>query len=82
MTEKDVYLWAFNVPQTFLVIKKFDLVIELRATLVNWDNEEPKFIVELNNLNILTAAAIKWIEFEKFVQDCCTSHFKITYGKQ
>lgn len=80
ISEKDVYLAILNVPSQFLYSKKYNIFVELRAELVHWEANEPKYIASLNNLNMLVASNIKWDGFSEFLDELISGQFKIRFG--
>lgn len=73
----DVYLAAINVPANMLFVPEYSTYVEIRAEVIHWENDEPKFVLEICRLNLLKCSNIKWDEFSPVVDQLVTEAFKI-----
>jgi hypothetical protein len=73
---ENTFVSIVNVPKEMTNYDIESEFIEIKAELLGWVEERPVFILRINDLPVLMAQNIKWIEFNPILEELVSNHFK------
>lgn len=71
-----IYVALINVPAEMCYVQEYNSFVEIRAEILAWEDDEPKFEMLINNMNILMVTNVQWDKFAPVLDTHVTEVFK------